>query len=283
VPRPGDNWRPILNLKPLNVYIDTVTFRMDTLQRIRPLLVGQRWAVSIDLKDAYFHIPVFPPHQHYLRFFYRKQAYQFMAMPFGLCTAPELFTRVAKEAAAVLRRVLGVEVFVYLDDWLIVHQDNVALAHLVPKILDLVINLGFIVNLEKSHLQPSRTPQYLGAVIDFPRQIIFPSLQRVEVCIRLATEMCECKCAPAALWQRLLGHLASFVNIVPFARLRMRPLQWHLRLHWSQLVEPQSKLVPVDPLVIPSLEWWTHQENLLAGFPFWNHHSIYTSLQLRRI
>jgi hypothetical protein len=36
VPKPGGQWRVILNLKPLNSFIQTRTFKMETIQRIAP-------------------------------------------------------------------------------------------------------------------------------------------------------------------------------------------------------------------------------------------------------
>ena len=50
------------------------------------------WLVSIDLKDAYFDVPIHPKSQHLLRFHVDKQTYQFKALPFGLATAPLEFT-----------------------------------------------------------------------------------------------------------------------------------------------------------------------------------------------
>jgi hypothetical protein len=50
------------------------------------------WAVSMDLKDAYFHIPIHPDYQKYLRFQFEGQIYQFQALPFGLASAPLIFT-----------------------------------------------------------------------------------------------------------------------------------------------------------------------------------------------
>ena len=38
---------------------------------------------------------------------------------------------------------------------------------------------------------------------------------------------------PAQLWQVILGHLALLERLVPHGRLRMRSLQWHLKMHWS--------------------------------------------------
>ena len=52
---------------------------------------------SIDLTDAYFHVPIHQKFQKYLRFHVQGQAYQFRALPFGIATAPMEFTRVVKE------------------------------------------------------------------------------------------------------------------------------------------------------------------------------------------
>ena len=45
-------------------------------------------ATSIDLKDAYLHIPINQDHQRWLRFHIKDQAYAFRCLPFGLSTAP---------------------------------------------------------------------------------------------------------------------------------------------------------------------------------------------------
>ncbi|XP_068250284.1 uncharacterized protein [Palaemon carinicauda] len=44
--------------------------------------------VSLDLQDAYFHIPIHPSFKRYPRFVYRKEVFQFQALCFGLSTAP---------------------------------------------------------------------------------------------------------------------------------------------------------------------------------------------------
>ncbi|KAM4038352.1 uncharacterized protein ACNLHF_016660 [Anomaloglossus baeobatrachus] len=49
---------------------------------------------SIDIRDAYLHIPIFPAHQRFLRFVVQEQHFQFTALPFGLSTAPRVFTKV---------------------------------------------------------------------------------------------------------------------------------------------------------------------------------------------
>ncbi|KAJ8039201.1 Ecotropic viral integration site 5-like [Holothuria leucospilota] len=93
-PKKPNPWRPILNLKPLNkLYFATKRFRMETLASIIPTLVEGMWAISIDLKDAYLHVPIHPLYQRFLAFRYRGVVYTFRALPFGLATAPRVFTR----------------------------------------------------------------------------------------------------------------------------------------------------------------------------------------------
>ena len=55
---------------------------------IRTSLIPGEWVLSIDLSDAYIHIPVHPNSRKYLRFCYRPQVLQVTSLPFGLATAP---------------------------------------------------------------------------------------------------------------------------------------------------------------------------------------------------
>ena len=51
-------------------------------------LIPGEWVSSIDLSDAYLHIPIHPSSRKYLRFCYKAQVFQFTSLPFGLATAP---------------------------------------------------------------------------------------------------------------------------------------------------------------------------------------------------
>lgn len=79
---------------------------------------------KIDLKDAYFLIKTHDDYKKYLRFQWGEQIYEFNVLPFGLSTAPYVFTKLMKPVAKLLRSA-GFMSTVYLDDWFLVAQSFV--------------------------------------------------------------------------------------------------------------------------------------------------------------
>jgi len=90
---------------------------METPEIVRASLSKGMWTFSIDLKDAYFHIPIHPSSRKYLRINFQGVSYQFRALPFGIKTAPWLFTKVFLQVRAIaLTR--DIPIHLYIDDWL---------------------------------------------------------------------------------------------------------------------------------------------------------------------
>ena len=56
---------------------------METAENIEDSLQQGEWVISLDLTDAYFHIPIHPRFQKYLHFNVGNRSYQFTALPFG--------------------------------------------------------------------------------------------------------------------------------------------------------------------------------------------------------
>jgi len=267
-PKKPDRWRPILNLKPLNkAFIIPRKFRMETLVTITPFLKRGQWATSIDLKDAYLHVPVHKDHQRFLAFSYRNTDYVFRAMPFGLSTAPRVFTRISRTIVAFLRR-RGFTVFAYLDDWLIVGPSRSETARVTSVTVSLLESLGWVINMEKSSLIPSQSVIYLGARLDFERGTISASEKRAETLVQLASDFPLQRQRQAREWLRLLGVMASLVDIIPLCKLRMRPLQFNLLSQYSPASDDLSKRVTLEQGVEEDLAWWTSQRNVGTGRPF---------------
>lgn len=95
-------WRPILDLRNLNKFLKKPGFRMVTLSDILGCLNKGDFMASLDMEDAYFHIPIHPKHRKYLRFTVAGAHYQFKVLPFGLKSAPRIFTKCLAPVAATL-------------------------------------------------------------------------------------------------------------------------------------------------------------------------------------
>jgi hypothetical protein len=96
---------------------------MDTLNKVINLVKPKDWAISIDLRDAYLHVPLFPKHRQYLRFCIQGRCYQWKTLCFGPTSAPRVFTKIVSVVAAILRA-QSIRVAIYLDDWLVVNQNK---------------------------------------------------------------------------------------------------------------------------------------------------------------
>ncbi len=138
-------------------------FRMITLKQILPQIYPGDWFMSLDLKDAYFHIQVAPHHRRFLRYTFEGVAYQYKVLPFGLSLAPRTFTRCMDAALSPLRP-MGIRIL-YLDDWLILTQSQAVLTSHKTLLLSHFDCLGLRVSFPKSILSPSQRVSFLGTVI----------------------------------------------------------------------------------------------------------------------
>jgi len=96
IPKKTGDLRPVLNLRPLNAYITPQTFKMETMEMVCRLINKDDYLTSLDLQDAFHHIPIHPHSCHYLQFRWKGKQYQFKVLPFGLSLAPLIFTKVLR-------------------------------------------------------------------------------------------------------------------------------------------------------------------------------------------
>ncbi len=97
--------------------IDVRHFKMETPASILAAVTKGQWMTSIDLSDAYFHVPIHYVSRKYLRFVFLGVVYQFRAHCFGISTARMIFTQVMKPVVTLAHRE-GILLHQYVDDWL---------------------------------------------------------------------------------------------------------------------------------------------------------------------
>lgn len=63
-------------------------------------------------------VTIAPFYRRYLRFFWKGNQFEFLCLPFGLCSAPRVFTKIMKPVVSHFRE-KGKKMIIYLDDILI--------------------------------------------------------------------------------------------------------------------------------------------------------------------
>ena len=228
VPKKGGGLRPILDLRQLNLSVARLKFRMLTVTQVVSQIRSEDWFVTIDLKDAYFHISILPPHRKFLRFAFGGEAYQYRVLPFGLALSPRTFTKCVDAALAPMR-LQGIRILNYIDDWLILaHSEQMAARHR-DAVLAHMKELGLRLNAEKSVLSPAQRTAYLGVVWDSTTMQARLSPARIESVLTAVARVKVGRSLTVKQFQRLLGLLAAASNVIPFGLLHMRPLQWWLK------------------------------------------------------
>lgn len=268
VPKKTGDLRPVLDLRGLNVFLKRLPFHMlktgEMLQAISP---GD-WFTSIDLKDAYFHVPIVACHQQFLRFAFQGRHYQFRVLPFGLSLSPRVFSRCVAAALAPLQE-RGLRILPYLDDWLICAPSYAQAVRDTRVVLSHIEQLGLRVNLAKSSLVPTRQTVFLGVALDSVTMSARPSVQRVDSIMEMLGVFRAGRLLPYVLYLRLLGKLTAAATVVPLGLLSLRSMQMWLNgfcLDPSRLSHRYERL-RVSAQCLESLLQWRDRSWVLSGVP----------------
>lgn len=88
-PKPDGTHRMILNLKLFNKSVKYEHFKTDTLWTVIRMMKPNCYMASIDIKDAYYSVPIAATNQKYLKFEWKGNLYKFTCFPNGWLCAQE--------------------------------------------------------------------------------------------------------------------------------------------------------------------------------------------------
>ena len=265
-PKATGGWRPIIDLKQLNPYIPKDKQKQETQNQIRSAFSQGQWTISVDLTDAFFHIPIHRESRHLLRFSYRGKVFQYKALPFGLKTAPWIFTRTVSQIQA-MPEMKDIPIHFYLDDWIVAVDTPQSGTHAATEITALCGELGLLVNLEKSDLVPSQVFTYLGATYNLATYTVYPTTENFLKVKLLGEKFLSKGHMPARKWLQLVGLLNSQEKYTDFGRWRMRHIQWCLRTQWQLNRDSLEKQVYVTKAARRAISWWMQEASVREGTP----------------
>ena len=265
-PKPTRELRPIIDLSSLNTHIICEHFKMETPQSIQLALQQHEWTYQIDIKDAYLHIPIHTKYRKYLRFTVGAEVFQFKTLPFGLSIAPRVFTSVLKPILALLRS-RGIKLHAYLDDWLGRALSQLAAQGEGTQVTNLMEYLGWIINWEKTNINGTQTPIFLGLEFQLTIGMVRPG-KKAWTEFRLTVRNLRAgQKRTARQLASIIGKLKHWAPYIPRGRLRLRKVQQWYALHWAQASGRWNDQLTLDSHLLSLLHWWAEKAQTSRGVP----------------
>lgn len=265
VPKKTGDLRPVINLKPLNEWVCKARFKMETIEFARQLIHRDDFMASIDLKDAYFSIPIHYDDRKYLRFLWQNRLYEFVCLPFGYSLAPRTFTKILKPVYALLRA-QGIRTTYYIDDTLIVASSAHQCSEHTRQVSSLLSDLGFQINYGKSHLDPSRTISFLGFQIDSTSYTLTLPEEKVDKIVRVCRRLLNTTEPTIREVAQVSGNLVSAFPAVKYLQLFYRSVE-ACKSSDISLGARYDDTVVLSPLARQDLSWVIDNIRVFNGRP----------------
>lgn len=220
--------------------------------------------VKLDVKDAYRIVPVHPSDYCHLGLCWQGKTYIDRALPFGLRSAPKIFTAVADLIAWILHQ-QGIRYQLhYLDDYLFLGAPN---THEGAQALQVVLNifkvLGIPVATHKTE-GPTTVLAFLGILIDTQAfELRLPPAKLTQLQSIINSWSGRTSCTKKDL-RSLLGHLSHAATVIVQGRTFLRQLFPLLYVN-----RPPQEPIRLSAGARADLMWW---KTFLQG---WNGRSFF--------
>ena len=114
--------RLILNLKPMNSFVNFIHFKMEGLQSALDLMRPGMVMASIDFVNSFYSVPIHPEYTKYLKCVCFGEVFEFLCLPMGYSQSPLLFCKLLKVPLSGLRRKYGHTITSFVDDLLLLED-----------------------------------------------------------------------------------------------------------------------------------------------------------------
>ena len=257
--------RLILDLSNLNQLIVKKPVKYEDLRTVLQLFFPGTFVFSFDLMSAYHHIDICEEHTKFLSFKWPSvngvmHFYEFKVLPFGLCSAPYIFTKVMRQLVKFWRG-KGYLILLYLDDGLAGAPTFDRAQTLSGAVCQDLACSGFTINYEKSVLVPTQRITFLGAILDFETGSIFIPPKRIlklklslQACIfsdRIKARELACITGQIISMSCAVGNITRLMTRNCYAAIEVKT-------YWDQWL-------PISPEIRYELSFWLNNIDCING------------------
>ena len=255
------SFRLVIDLRRLNLSCPCPAFQYEGISSVLDSVKAKDQLATIDLKNGYHHLSVHKDFHRYLGFKWRNKYYTWQVIPFGLAVSPYYFCKSIRQVIKYLRT-QGIRISAYVDDFILAATPE-AVVRQRDFVLQVLADLGFTINTEKSSLTPSCSQVHIGYRIstDNPDNQVWISIpkERIRQLRHDINRLLNKGQGTARALARIAGQCVSMALAIIPAKLLIRNLYRLLqsRSSWQDILV-------LDPGTKSDLLWWT------SALKYWN-------------
>ena len=197
---------------------------MESLNDVFKIIKKGVWMASVDLKDAFFIVPVHKLHQRFFIFEWIQKFYKVVGMPNGYSDAMRIFTKMLKPVFVHLRLEGHLSV-IFVDDSYLQGDTEQECMNNIKATVDLLLKLGFIVHEKKSVLKPTQKIEFLGFIIDSNSITIEIHREKVELILLKIRTFLQNPSPTIRKLASVVGSVISIFPTIPLGKLHYQALE----------------------------------------------------------
>jgi len=260
-----------LNLKQFNEFVEYHHFKIDTLETAINMIKPGCFMASVDLKDAYYTVPIDPGHQKFVKFWFDGKYFQYTRLPNGLASAPRVFMKLLKPIYSALQSA-GHLSSGYIDDSYLQGDTFEECRVNVIDSTTMFMQLGFFVHPDNSVFVPTQRLTFLGFVLDSVHMTVTPTEDKVGKILSNCNLLLQNDNPTIRQVAEVIGILVSNFPGAQYGPLHYRHLE---RDKYSALVAKKgdySSAMHLSQPALTEIQWWINnatrlRRNICHGNP----------------
>ena len=257
--------RLVLDLRHVNPHLYKYKFKCEDITVAQQLLGEGYYLYTFDIKSAYHHVEIFESHRSYLGFQWQYHGkptfFVFNVLPFGLSTAPYIFTKLLKPAVSHWRS-SGIKVCMFLDDGLGGNSSFESASVDAKTVETGLCSLGFVLSSSKCNWQPALVQTWLGHVFNMLKNQLFVTESRMS---KLKESLTILLNNPNQITAKCLAQVTG--RIVSMSKAIGSSVYLHTRHMYYAIESRQSwdSIISCSPKLMEELHFWDTNVDTLNG------------------
>ena len=223
IPKRTGGVRLIHDLRQVNACLRSPSFTLRGAREAADVVRRSSWLVALDLCHGYQQVAMAPEARQFLGADLGEgETVAATVLPFGLSLSPYIFTRLTGYLARLVRKRVGLEVAVYVDDFLLGGGSEEEVVRGLREVRSLFDRLGVVLS-DKVPAVPAQQENFLGFRWDaVAKEVQVPEDRRREY-RRDVKNLLRCP-QPRVRWRATVGRLLFLREACPTTMRHLRSL-----------------------------------------------------------